>query len=48
MVRRLADELDVPAVFGFPAGHDAANYSLYMGREAVLTVTESGSELRFL
>ncbi len=48
LVRRLADELNVPAVFGFPAGHDAANYSLYMGREAVLTVTESGSELRFL
>lgn len=40
--------LDIPVLFGFPAGHERLNAALYMGREVLLTVTEDGGTLRFL
>ncbi len=48
LIREYAEALDVPVLFGFPAGHDRLNAALYMGREVRLTVSEAGGELRFL
>lgn len=48
LIRSYADRWQVPALFGFPAGHGQPNRSLYMGREVELVVTEAGGELRFL
>ena len=37
-----------PVLFGFEAGHEHPNYSLYMGREATLDVTPDGGYLKFI
>ena len=39
---------DKPVLFGFDAGHEHPNYSLYLGREATLDVTPDGGLLRFV
>ena len=38
---------DKPVLFGFDAGHEHPNYSLYMGREVTLEVTPDGGSLKF-
>ena len=48
LIKRYTDELDVPVVFGFPAGHGRPNLAIYMGREVKLTVSENGVDLLFL
>ncbi|MBS1645692.1 MAG: LD-carboxypeptidase [Bacteroidetes bacterium] len=40
--------LDIPVAFGFPCGHEAANFALPLGRMAKLEVRESGSVLSFV
>ena len=39
---------DKPVLFGFDCGHDHPNYSLYLGREVTLDVTEDGGFLKFI
>ena len=39
---------DKPVIFGFDCGHDHPNYSLYLGREVTLDVTEDGGLLKFV
>lgn len=48
LISEYAGTLDIPVLFGFPAGHGRLNAALYMGREVRLTVSEEGGELRFL
>ncbi len=40
--REFLSDLDVPAAFGFPAGHGPVNYPLLMGEPARLAVSEDG------
>ena len=39
---------DKAVLFGFDAGHEHPNYSLYLGREVTLDVTADGGSLKFL
>lgn len=39
--------LGIPVVYGFPAGHDVPNRSLYMGREVTVEVDDSGARVIF-
>ena len=48
LIKRYTDELDIPVVFGFPAGHGRPNLAIYMGRGVKLIVTENGADLLFL
>ena len=43
--REFLQDMDVPVVFGFPAGHGPVNYPLLMGEKARLTVTEESYTL---
>ena len=47
LIKRYTDELDVPVVFGFPAGHGRPNLAMYMGRNVQLSVREDGVDLTF-
>lgn len=47
LIKRYTDELDVPVVFGFPAGHGRPNLAIYMGRNVKLSVREDGVDLTF-
>ncbi len=47
LIKRYTDELDVPVVFGFPAGHGRPNLAIYMGREVKLSVREDGVDVIF-
>ena len=47
LIKRYTDELEVPVVFGFPAGHGRPNLAIYMGREVKLSVREDGVDLTF-
>ncbi len=47
LIKRYTDELDVPVVFGFPAGHGRPNLAIYMGREVNLSVREDGVDITF-
>lgn len=40
-------ELGIPVLFGFPAGHDEPNLSLYLGREVTVTVDDGGGCVEF-
>ncbi len=39
------EPLDIPVIFGFPAGHDKLNRAIYLGRRATVTVDEKGASL---
>lgn len=41
------DDYGIPVCCGFPAGHDIANLPLVMGARVTLTVSDSGSRIRF-
>ncbi len=47
LIKRYTDELDVPVVFGFPAGHGRPNLAIFMGREVKLSVKENGVDITF-
>ncbi len=47
LIKRYTDELDVPVVFGFPAGHGRPNLAMYMGRDVKLSVREDGVDITF-
>lgn len=37
--------LEIPVLFGFPAGHDKLNKAIYLGRRAIVTVDGTGASL---
>lgn len=47
LIKRYTDELEVPVVFGFPAGHGRPNLAIFMGREVKLSVKEDGVDITF-
>lgn len=47
LIKHYTDKLEVPVIFGFPAGHGRPNLALYMGREVTVTVDENGAEIIF-
>lgn len=47
IIRSYAQEVNIPAIFDFPAGHQQPNVALYFGREIALNVTENGSKIIF-
>lgn len=48
LVHEYTRELGIPVIFGFPAGHESPNYSLYMGRRVCVTVDSGGGSVEFL
>lgn len=48
LIKRYTDELDVPVVFGFPAGHGRPHLAIFMGRDVNLSVREDGVDLKFM
>lgn len=42
-----AAPLGIPVAYGFPAGHEEPNLSLYLGREVEVEVDEQGASIRF-
>ena len=48
LIHTYTSALDIPVLFGFPSGHESPNYSLFMGREVSVTVTEEGGTIEFL
>lgn len=47
IIDEYARQLGVPAVYGFPAGHESPNTALYLGRLAEIDVTDEGARLKF-
>lgn len=47
LIKRYTDELQVPVVFGFPAGHGRPHLAIYMGREVKLSVRADGVDITF-
>ena len=47
LIKRYTDKLNVPVIFGFPAGHGRPNLAIFMGREVTVTVDENGAEIVF-
>lgn len=45
-IQRLAERLQIPVVFGFPAGHQNDNRAFYMGVKSELIVKKGKAELR--
>lgn len=39
--------LGIPVVFGFPSGHEAPNFSVYMGRHVTVRVDDAGASVSF-
>ena len=44
---RLPAPLGIPVIYGFPAGHEDPNLSLYLGREVTVSVGTQGASLLF-
>jgi muramoyltetrapeptide carboxypeptidase len=47
IIAEAVKEYNYPVLFGFPAGHQDKNMPLILGREVELSVSSSGSNLRF-
>ena len=47
LIKKYTDELDVPVVFGFPAGHGRPNVAIFLGRQSTVKVNENGAEIIF-
>ena len=47
MLRDIAQELNLPLIEGFPAGHIADNRAFYLGRTFDLTAGSGGAEIRY-
>ena len=48
IIARYLRDLEIPVVFGFPAGHEEPNFALYMGREVTVRVDQTGASIDFL
>lgn len=47
LIKKYTDELNVPVIFGFPAGHSRPNLAIFMGREVKIKVDQNGAEIIF-
>ena len=47
IILEAVEEFNYPVVFGFPAGHEADNRTIIMGRNALLTSNSQTSSLKF-
>ena len=47
VIADVLEPLDIPVLFGFPAGHDKLNLAIFLGRKAKLTVGKKGGILEF-
>ncbi len=45
MIAEKAEKYNIPALFGFPAGHEKINYPLIFGRVSTLTIEKGGCSL---
>jgi muramoyltetrapeptide carboxypeptidase len=48
MIRFISEELNLPLLEGFPAGHIANNEAFYLGRTCSVTMGSQGAEISFL
>jgi muramoyltetrapeptide carboxypeptidase len=46
IIREAVEELNIPVIFGFPAGHELPNYPLIMGGEITMNVSDRSVEIR--
>lgn len=47
VLRSYTDPLEIPVVYGVPAGHEQPNMALYMGRRVYVEVDEEGAAIHF-
>jgi muramoyltetrapeptide carboxypeptidase len=46
IIREAVEDLNIPVVFGFPAGHENPNYPLLMGGEITMNVNHESVEIK--
>lgn len=47
IVKEKVEDLGIPVFYGFPAGHDTENFSLYFGRNIEMEVTDNQCKITF-
>jgi len=47
LIHDMLKPYNIPVMFGFPAGHDRPNMSIYLGRRVYLSVTEDNASMTF-
>ena len=48
IIDEYARRLGIPALYGFPAGHELPNMALYLGRQAAVDIAPDGASLTFM
>lgn len=48
LIKMYTDELDIPVVYKYPAGHSRPNYAQYLGRKVKIKVSQDGASVEFL
>ncbi len=48
LIKMYTDELDIPVIYKFPAGHSRPNYAQYLGRKVKVKVCQDGASIEFL
>ena len=47
IIDEYARRLGIPAMYGFPAGHELPNTAIYLGRQVAVDITDNGATLTF-
>lgn len=47
LIKTYTDELDIPVIFNYPAGHGRPHYATYIGGPVKVTVNENGGTVEF-
>lgn len=47
LIKTYTDELDIPVIFNYPAGHGRPHYATYIGGPVKVTVNENGGKIEF-
>lgn len=47
LIKMYTDELDIPVIYKFPAGHSRPNYAQYLGRKVKIKVDSNGASIEF-
>lgn len=48
LISEYTSDLRIPVIYGFPVGHEAPNYALYMGRMVKISVDKDGGVVEFI